>query len=121
MCDKLFLLCPCTQAPGVFDLHLRRGEYDRFFCGKKAKESYPQYIVNVIEKGVPVQPHLLPEIVTGFYYDCHVRPKYCPVIILEPPGLWDVNVRGKVAYSFLEMFLQPTVSFLSSAVAVLCG
>ena len=105
----------------MFDLHLRRGEYDRFFCGKKAKESYPQYIVNVIEKGVPVQPHLLPEIVTGFYYDCHVRPKYCPVIILEPPGLWDVNVRGKVAYSFLEMFLQPTVSFLSSAVAVLCG
>ena len=100
---------------------MRRGEYERYFCGANAKELYPDDIVNVVEKGIPRQAHLLPEIVTGFYYDGHVRPKYCPVIVLEPPGLWDDKVRGEVAYSFLQQFQQPSVSFLSSAIAVLCG
>jgi len=103
---------------------MRRGEYERYFCGKEAKETFPEHIVNVIEKGVPSNEaiQMLPEIITGFYYDCRVRPKYAPVVILEPPGgLWDTKIRGKVAYSFLRQFMQPSVSFLSSTLAILCG
>ena len=103
---------------------MRRGEYERYFCGKEAREKFPEYIVNVIEKGVPAGEaiQMLPEIITGFYYDCRVRPKYSPVVILEPPGgLWNNEIRGKVAYSFLRQFMQPSVSFLSTTVAILCG
>ena len=110
-----------NQVPGIFDLHMRRGEYERYFCGKDARENFPNHIVNIIEKGIPVRSELLPEIITGFYYSCHVRPKYTPVVILEPPGLWDAKIRSQVAYTFVKMFLQSSVSFLSSAVATLCG
>ena len=112
------------KAPGMFDLHMRRREYERYFCGKEAKERFPEHIVNVIEKGVPSKKAILmlPEIITGFYYDFRVRPKYTPVVILEPPGgLWDKIIRKKVAHSFLRQFMQPSVSFLSSTVAILCG
>ena len=108
------------QVPGVFDLHMRRGEWERYFCGKDAKENFPNHVVNMIEKGIPVKAELLPEIITGFYYSCHVRPKYAPVVILEPPGLWDGKIRSEVAYTFVKMFQQSSVSFLSSAVATLC-
>lgn len=100
---------------------MRRAEYQRYFCGSEAKDLYPNYIVNIVERGVPVRPELLPEIVTAFYYDCRVRPKYTPVMVLEPPGLWNDKIRGEVAYSFSKQYMQPSVSFLSSAVAVLCG
>ena len=100
---------------------MRRGEWERYFCGKDAKDNFPNHVVNVIEKGIPVKAELLPEIITGFYYSCHVRPKYAPVVILEPPGLWDGKIRSEVAYTFVKMFQQSSVSFLSSAVATLCG
>ena len=109
------------QAPGIFDLHMRLGEWERYFCGRDAKERYPNHIVQLIERGIPVRPNLLPEILTGFYYNCHVRPKHTPVVILEPPGLWSSEIRDKVALSFVKMYEQPSVSFLSSAVATLCG
>ena len=103
---------------------MRRQEYERYFCGKEAKQNYPGHILNVIEKGMPSKEAIgmLPEIITAFYYDCCVRPKYVPVVILEPPcGLWNKKIRGQVAYCFLRQFLQPSVSFLSSTVAILCG
>ena len=109
------------QVPGVFDLHLRRGEWERYFSGKDAKENFPNHLVNVVEKGIPVRAELLPEIVTGFYYACSVPPKYTPVVILEPPGLWNPTIRSQVGYTFVKMFLQRSVSFISSAVATLCG
>ena len=113
--------CVSLQVPGVFDLHLRRGEWERYFSGKEAKENFPNNLVNVVEKGLPVRAELLPEIVTGFYYACNIAPKYTPVVILEPPGLWTPTTRSEVAYTFVKMFKQRSVSFLSSAVATLCG
>ena len=77
--------------------------------------------MEVIQKGIPVKSSLLPEIITGMYYKCYVRPMLAPVLILEPPGLWDASIRSNVAYTFVKMFKQPNVSFLSSAVATLCG
>ena len=100
---------------------MRQAEFIRYFAGRQAKEKYPQYIIDIIEKGVPTQAQLLPEILAGFYFDCCIRPTYVPVIVLEPPGLWNDKIRGEVAYSFVRQFQQPSVSFLSSAVAVLCG
>ena len=105
----------------MFDLHMRRGEWERYFCGKDAKENFPNHLVNVVEAGIPVRAELLPEIVTGFYYACNVPPKFTPVVILEPPGLWNPTIRSQVGYTFVKMFLQCSVSFLSSAVATLCG
>ncbi len=100
---------------------MRRRDYERYFCGEAAKKNHPQFIRRIVVKGVPVKPSLLPEIVTGFYYDCLVRPKYSPVVILQPPGGWEEKVKGQVAHTFIRMYAQPSVSFLSSAVAVLCG
>lgn len=118
--SKVYVL-NITQVPGVFDIHMRRGEWERYFCGRDAKDNFPSHVVNVIEKGVPVKAELLPEIVTGFYYACDAKPKYTPVVILEPPGLWNPKIRSEVAYTFVKMFQQPSVSFVSSAVASLCG
>ena len=120
-----FLLLTFTflnlQIPGVFDTYMRVREWECYYCGQYAKENFPNHVVNVIEKGIPVKAELLPEIITGFYYSCHVRPKYAPVVILEPPGLWDGKIRSKVAYTFVKLFMQSSVSFLSSAVTTLCG
>lgn len=109
-----------NQSKGVFD-HKKRREYERYFCGNEAREYFSHYLVNVMEKGIPVRSELLPEIITWFYYSCHVKPTETPVVILEPPGLWDAKIRSQVAYTFVKMFLQSSVSFLSSAVATLCG
>ena len=100
---------------------MRMREYTRYFCGREAKEQYPEFATSIIKKGIPVDPTMLPEIVTGLYYDCLVRPKYCPVIVLEPPGGWKDDIKREVACTFVRMYAQPSVSFLSSAVAVLCG
>lgn len=104
----------------MFDIHIRCLHYERYFCGKEAKERFPEYLRQVVEAGIPVKAWLLPEIVTAFYYDCHVSPKYTPAIVLEPPGLCNDEICGEVAFSLSKQYMQPSVSFLSSAVAVLC-
>lgn len=109
-----------SQVPGRYDLHLRMREWERYFCGRDAKEKYPDHLIHLIEGGIPVKTKLLPEILTGFYYACHMRPQYTPVVILEPPGLWNKVIRSEVAYLFAKMFHHPSVGFLSSAVATLC-
>lgn len=96
-------------------------QYERFFCGKDAKELYPDHIVNVINKSVPHRYELLPEITFGCFVDLHICPKYCPVIVLEPPGLWNDNSRANMAASFLLQLRCPLVTFLSSAVAIVAG
>ena len=70
--------------------------------------------------GRVVNPQLLPEIITGLFFDCVVMPKYAPLVILEPPGLWDEKMKKDICYSFMKRFENPFVSFLSSAVANLC-
>ena len=99
---------------------MRRFTYERYYCGEVAKEFFPGQTMDIVVKGRVVNAQVLPEIVTGLFLDCRVRPKYTPVIILEPPGLWTQEMRREVAYSFVMSFLNPSVCFLSTAVAVLC-
>ena len=105
----------------MFDFHLRRGHYERYFCGESAKRDYPDHIVNVVKKGVPVRGDLLPELIMGCFLESCVYSKHCPLIILEPPGLWNDEVRARVAAPFLRQFSSPSVAFMSSAVAILAG
>ena len=109
------------KVDGLYDFHLRRRRYERYFCGKDAKAEYPNHIVNIIQGGIPVRPELLPEIMFGFFIESKVFPSYCPVIVLEPPGLWDNVIRAKVAAEFLRTLNCPSLVYLSSAVAVLAG
>ncbi|KAL5486937.1 hypothetical protein EMCRGX_G019478 [Ephydatia muelleri] len=106
---------------GLYDFHLRRRRYERYFCGKDAKATYPNHIVNIVQGGIPVRPELLPEIMFGFFIENKVFPSYSPVIVLEPPGLWDNVIRAKVAAEFVRTLLCPSLVYLSSAVAVLAG
>ena len=114
-----FLLC-LLKVPGVHDLHLRRFTYERYFCGREAKDSYPGQTKDIVVGGRVVNPQLLPEIITGLYLDCRVRPKYAPVIFLEPPGLWNEKMKKDIGFCFIKRFENPSISFLSSAVANLC-
>ncbi|KAL5486910.1 hypothetical protein EMCRGX_G019450 [Ephydatia muelleri] len=107
--------------PGMYDFHVRRSRYERYFCGKIAKEKYPKHLINVVQKGIPVREDLLPELIIGCYLDTSTDPKYCPVVILEPPELWNKDVRARVAALFLRQFCSPSVAFLNSAVAILAG
>ena len=109
------------KVDGLYDFHLRRSRYQRYFCGKDAKAKYPNHIVNIIQGGIPVRPELLPEIMYGFFIESKAFPLYCPVIVLEPPGLWDNAIRAKVAAEFLQTIPCPSLVYLSSAVAVLAG
>ena len=77
--------------------------------------------MNVVQKGIPVREDLLPELIVGCYLDTSTYPKYCPVVIIEPPGLWNESVRARIAAPFLTQFCIPSVAFLSSAVAILAG
>ena len=109
------------KVDGLYDFHLRRGHYQRIFCGKDAKVRFPNNIVNIVQGGIPVRPELLPEIMFGCFVESGIRPKYCPVIMLEPPGLWCDAIRAKVAAEFLRTMRCPSLIYLSSAVAVLAG
>ena len=105
----------------MYDFHVRRSRNERYFCGKIAKEKYPKHLINVVQKGIPVREDLLPELIIGCYLDTSTDPKYCPVVILEPPELWNKDVRARVAAIFLRQFCSPSVAFLNSAVAILAG
>ena len=105
---------------GISDLHMRRFTYERYFCGREAKDKYPGQTREMVVGGLVVHPEFLPEIITGLYFDCRVRPKYAPVIILEPPGLWNDKMKKDIGYWFIRRFENPCISFLSSAVANLC-
>ena len=105
----------------MFDFHIRHLCHQRYYCGESAKRDYPDHIVNVVEKGVPVREDLLPELIMGCLVETRVHTKCCPVIILEPPGLWNDEVRARVAAPFLSQFSCPSVTFMSSAVAILAG
>ena len=99
---------------------MRRFTYQRYFCGREAKDKYPGRTREIVVGGLVVEPKFIPEIITGLYLDCRVRPKYAPVIILEPPGLWNKQMKHDIGYWFIERFRNPCISFLSSAVANLC-
>ena len=77
--------------------------------------------MNVVQEGLPVREDLLPELIVGCYLDTFTYPTHCPVVIVEPPGLWNEDVRARVAAPFLRQFCSPSVAFLSSAVAILAG
>ncbi len=99
---------------------MRRSSYERCYCGKDARNFFPGQTVDVVVGGKLVNTEMIPEIVTGLFLDCRVRPKYTPVIILEPPGLWSKNTRLELAEVFVRRFHNPSICFLNSAVAVLC-
>ncbi|KAL5486916.1 hypothetical protein EMCRGX_G019456 [Ephydatia muelleri] len=43
------------------------------------------------------------------------------VVAIEPPGLWNEDIRARIAAPFLRQLCSPSVAFLSSAVAILAG
>ena len=121
------------QVSGIHDLHMRQLQYSRIYSGKQARENFPNDIKEVVKEGKIVLPEYLPEILTCFYLDCSVRPKITPVVILEPPGLWScgtgkgsnagghaADIKEKIARWFVKAYLQPNITFISSAVATLC-
>eukprot|EP00731_Ephydatia_muelleri_P018508 Em0011g548a len=110
-----------AMVPGIYDFHVRRACYERYFCGKNAKESYPEHLVNVVQEGIPVREDFLPELIVGCYLDTSTNPKYCPIVIVEPPGLWNEDIRARIAAPFLRQLCSPSVAFLSSALAILAG
>ena len=77
--------------------------------------------MNVVTKGIPVREDFLPELIVGCYLDTSTNPKYCPIVIVEPPGLWNEDIRARIAAPFLRQLCSPSVAFLSSAVAILAG
>ena len=105
----------------MFDFHLGRGHYECYLCGESAKRKYPDHIVNVVKKSVPVRGDLLPELIMGCFLETRVYSKHCSLIIIESPGLWKDEVRARVAAPFLRQFSSPSVAFMSSAVAILAG
>ncbi|XP_064395912.1 uncharacterized protein LOC135342948 isoform X2 [Halichondria panicea] len=110
-----------ATVPGIYDLHLRRYDYQRYFSGREAKDKFPGETVRIVEKGLVTKCQLLPEIVTRLFFDCVVRPKYTPVIFLERPGLWSDQMKREISYCFIKQFQNPGIAFLSSAVAILCS
>ena len=105
----------------MFDLHLRRSMLERYYCGGIAKEKYPDHVVNVVEKGVPVLEELLPELIIDCFRESGSHPGSSPVVILEPPGVWNDDIRARVAAPFLRQLRNPFIAYLSSAVAILAG
>ncbi len=70
------------QVPGIYDLHMRRYDYERYYSGREAKEKFPGQIQPIVEKGLVTQRQILPEIVTRLSVCVCVCTVY--IIILDP-------------------------------------
>ena len=48
-----------------------------------------------------------------FLISTSIHPRYCPVVIIEPPGLWNKDIRVKLAAPFQKQFCSPKVALHS--------
>lgn len=79
--DNVLWLCSsCTQVPGMFDLHLRRAQFERYYGGAEARERFPNHLVRLVTDGMIPEDklQLLPEIMLPFYLECGLRPQCYP-------------------------------------------
>ena len=111
------------KVPGLYDLHLRRNmsSYYGLFSGNEAKQLYPGHTYNVISKGVPHSCDHLYEILHRCFEFSEASSARCPMVVLEPPGLWNDKIRSEIAAPFLILFHNPSLVYISSAVAILAG
>ena len=127
---------------GIFDLHLRREQFERYYSGAEARKQFPDHLVRLVENGVLPEKaiQLLPEIMLPFYLECSLKPKYYPsqcctgtgtvapafhvilcasVVVLEPAYGWDDKTKEKLANCLTSVFHPPALCFLNATIAIL--
>lgn len=105
---------------GIHDLHMRRFEYQRIFCGKEALESYPNQCTKLIKKGmiVPDTLALLLEILYGVYIDCKLRPSETPLLCMINESCWNDEIKQKMTKLLIRHFKHPYIMYVEQSVAV---
>lgn len=101
-------------------MHIRRGEFERFYCGSDARNRYPNHVQRVVEKGHILSKDLLSELFIRVFMDLGFRPEYHPLLIVEPiMGYDDTEKHGirRIAFTILA---SPSVTFVNAAILVAC-
>jgi hypothetical protein len=127
---------------GLFDLHLRRSQFERYYSGKEARTRFPDHLIQLVQKGVLKEKGimLLPEIMFPFYLECGLKPKsypsqcctftgtiestfhvnlYCLVVLLEPAYGWGDKTKATLTKCLMHVFHPPALCFLNATIAVL--
>ena len=104
---------------GIFDMHMRRGAHERYFCGKDAREAYPKDIVNVIKNGLVTDHTLLPELWISIFMKIIERPEKHPLLVAEPLFGYSDQQKQSILKAAFNALLVPSVTFVNSAVLAL--
>jgi hypothetical protein len=110
-----------AQVNGLFDLHLRRSQFERYYSGKEARTRFPDHLIQLVQKGVLKEKGimLLPEIMFPFYLECGLKPKSYPIVLLEPAYGWGDKTKATLTKCLMHVFHPPALCFLNATIAVL--
>eukprot|EP00049_Salpingoeca_infusionum_P005511 m.93018 g.93018 ORF g.93018 m.93018 type:complete len:791 (+) comp12994_c0_seq3:163-2535(+) len=85
---------------GLFDIHLRRGEFDRYFVGETARQHVgDEGLSRIIINGKPVNTDTMCEAVCLCFGFAKSHPRLTPTVLIEPPQGWDAASRRHIFQS----------------------
>ena len=110
-----------ARVPGIYDLHMRRFNHNRWFCGENALDKYFDRCTRVVERGKIYDATLLPEILFAMYGDCRVSPKLTSVLYLVSP-LYCSEADIAPIFAILErVYSHYCIYWMPQSVAVCVG
>ncbi|KAI6647682.1 hypothetical protein LOD99_8647 [Oopsacas minuta] len=109
-----------ARVPGIYDLHMRRGNYNRWFCGENALASYENECTQLVKRGLIDDISLLPEILYGLYIDCKIFPRTTSLLCLVNP-LYCASVELNISYLLHVIYQHPCIRCTPQSVAVCVG
>jgi hypothetical protein len=100
---------------------MRGRHFERYYSGAEARERFPDDMVSVVTAGTLPKSglELLPEILLAFFYDARIRPSHYPVLLLEPAGGWNDELKTHLFKCLSSVLKSPSISILSATVATL--
>ncbi|KAL6059673.1 Actin-like protein 10 [Balamuthia mandrillaris] len=75
-----------AKIPSIFDLHMRRGQIERFYVGKHARVKHRLHATRPLIKGQVVDSSTLPELWLHHFIEHEAEPGKHRVLLAEPPA-----------------------------------
>ena len=107
---------------GIYDCHMRRNNFARWFCGSNAlARRHDGNCIQVVERGKIHDATLLPEILYGLYKKCKVYPKQSSVLCLVSPLYCSEADIRPIIYVLRMVYSHYFVRCIPQSVAVCVG
>ena len=112
-----------ARVPGIYDLHMRKYNHDRWFCGENALANYFDICIQVVERGRISDATCILEILFGLYGDCKVStyPYHTSVLLLVSPLFCSEDEVGPIIRVLRMMYSHYCIRCIPQSVAVCVG